>query len=159
MTSRDLITYATATAQDLLEANPFYDAVNCDFTTISVAWIRFSRTSVPMTTGDFKVRGIPFPAVNFSAVLMVLLPFPRDEGERRTLAPFAAYLRANGITHIRVVGQGAFDRRYQFTRNHGVTWGNIPVQQPAPTPAPAQVLDAPIPPPPAPDDDRPLWGD
>ncbi|WP_288479874.1 hypothetical protein [uncultured Deinococcus sp.] len=156
MTSRETITYATATAQDLLEAIPDYEAQGCDFATISIAWMRYLSTSASL--GDFKVKGLPFRTLNFSAVHLILLPLAREEDGRRTLAPFAAFLRANEITHIRVIGSGMSDRRHQYTRDHGKTWGNIPLQQKPPhPPAPTQVLDAPIPPPPAPDDDRPLW--
>lgn len=101
---------------------------------------------------------MPFPGLNFSSVHLILLPLAREEEGRKTLAPFAAFLVAQEITHIRIVGSGMSDRRHQFTRDGGKKWGNIPLQQkPERPPAPVQVLDAPIPPPPAPDDDRPLW--
>lgn len=144
-----LITYAQASAQDLLEAIPAYDALDCDMTTISVAWVRFSRTH--MAISNFRVRNYPFPSVNFSSVHLILLPLVREENGRRTLAPVAAFLVAHGITHIRIVGSGMWDRRHQYSRDGGLKWGNMPTTQQAPAqPAPTQVIEPRIPPPPPP---------
>lgn len=139
----EFMIFAQATAQDLLEAIPAYEAVECDLGAISVAFIRQYRYGGSI--GIFKVRGLDFPAVNFSSVHLILSPLVREEDGRRTLAPVAAWITANGVGHLRIVGSGSWDRRHQWSRD-GLKWGGMPLQGEAPPqPAPVQVVTPRIP--------------
>lgn len=147
-------TYAEATAAELLEAIPFYEAIECDMAAAAIAFMRWTRHGGE----DFKVKGLPFPKSNFSSIHLILAPLVREDAGRKTLAPFAAYLRLHEITAIRVVGSGMFNRHHQYLRA-GRGWGNMPTtQKPAPPAAPTQHIDVAIPA--APEaDDAPLWPD
>ncbi|GBF05872.1 hypothetical protein DAERI_060132 [Deinococcus aerius] len=139
-----MIVYAQATAQDLLEAIPAYEAVGCDLAAISVAWMRKYTRDVAL--GTFEVRKVSFPAVNFSSVHLILSPLVRDEDGRRTLAPVAAWIVANGVTDLRIVGEGHWNRQHQYSRNGGASWGRMAVSGSAPRqPAPTQTVEPDIP--------------
>lgn len=149
--------YAYATARDLLEAIPWYERVECDLAVISTAWM---RQMGQVGGGTFEVRGLPFPAVNFSAVHLILSPLVREESGQRTLLAFKHWLEDHGITHMRITGKGNWERQHEFSRNGGKTWGRMKVQSTtAPQPAPTQVVEPPVPPPPVPatEDDLSLW--
>ena len=134
-------TYAEATAAELLEAIPFYEAIECDMAAAAIAFMRWTRHGE-----DFKVKGLPFPKSNFSSIHLILAPLVREEDGRKTLAPFAAYLRLHEIREVRIVGSGMFDRRHQYLRAGARSWGNMPnTQKPAPPAAPTQHIDAAIP--------------
>lgn len=147
--------YALAPAQALLEAIECYEAVECDLAAISVAWMRQMRYA----THTFEVRSVTFPAVNFSAIHLILSPLVREKDGQRTLADFAEWLQQHQITHIRITGHGNWTRQHEFSRNGGKTWGRMRLAGEAPPqPAPTQVLEPDIPPPPAEpvsDDDLP----
>lgn len=140
-----MIVYAQASAQDLLEAIPAYEAVGCDLAAISVAWMR--KYTYDVALGTFEVRKVAFPAVNFSSVHLILTPLVRQEDGRRTLAPVAAWLVANDVTHLRIVGEGNWNRQHQYSRDGGLRWGRMAVQGAAPPqPAPTQRVEPDIPP-------------
>ncbi|BDP42893.1 hypothetical protein DAETH_28620 [Deinococcus aetherius] len=136
--------YAQATAQELLDAIPNYEAVGCDIGAIAVAFMRKYRTCDSL--GTFTLRGVEFSCVNFSSVHLILSPLVREEDGRRTLAPVAAWLTANDITDLRIVGTGNWDRRHQWSRDGGQRWGRMTLQGSAPPqPAPTQVIEPRIP--------------
>lgn len=148
--------YAYATARDLLEAIPWYEKTECDLAAISTAWMR----QMGRASGTFDVRGLPFPAVNFSAVHLILSPLVREENGKRTLLAFKQWLEDHSITHMRITGKGAWERQHEFSRNGGKSWGRMKVQADAPPqPAPTQVVEPPVPPPPVPatEDELSLW--
>lgn len=146
--ARELSTYAHSYTSELLEVIPLIEALDCDIAAISIAFMRHCRGNAA-PGGHFDVRGVPYPASNFSSNILVLTPLVKEVDGKRTLRPVADYIRQHGITDIRIVGSGNWERIHQYSRNGGATWGRMPVSSSAPRPpAPVQHLDAEIPVPP-----------
>lgn len=155
--TRQQMVFAYSDAATLLEAIPWYEKVECDLAAISTAWMRQYHGGISRT---FDVRGLPFPAVNFSNVHLILSPLVREKDGKRTLIDFKHWLEDHAITHIRITGKGNWERNHEYSRNGGRTWGRMKLQgQAPPQPAPTQVVEPEIPPAPqaATEDNLPLW--